>query len=238
MFAYMNGNGDKDGLKIVTILESTSSGQKSLVVSMSMPTAVTGMALRLKNTGSGADWFDVHLRFDERDADGQPIYIEGEFRLVLNRSQSTTTRICRFTTATLIPECRTPCSSTGTSRASTAMRQQLANTPSSSEEELQRPVSTRGGPHLLAVRLQREKRSEAERRDNSDSAANPLVCWFAQTIQQHSQFPRLEAPGHTLHHQVGNPASRASKSVPDATTRTPAVQGTLLTRSPTARSMP
>ena len=38
MFAYMNGDGDKDGFKIHYPGRSTSSGQKSLVVPMSMPT--------------------------------------------------------------------------------------------------------------------------------------------------------------------------------------------------------
>ena len=106
MFAYMNGDGDKDGFKIhypgryIFRTEITGGVDAD---------AVTGMALRLKNTGSGADWFDVPLRFDERGADGQPIFIAGDFRFNLGQSQiDPTARICRFTTATLIPGCRTP----------------------------------------------------------------------------------------------------------------------------------
>ena len=84
IFGYINGNGDKDGFKIVNpgtyIFRTTIGGGVDA-------DAVTGMALRLKNTGSGANWFDVHLRFDERGADGQPIFIAGEFGLVLSQSQ-------------------------------------------------------------------------------------------------------------------------------------------------------
>ena len=85
IFGYLNGNGDKDGFKIVTILEPTSS--EPTITGGVDADAVTGMALRLKNTGSGPDWFDVNLRWDERGADGQPIFIAGEFGLVLNQSQ-------------------------------------------------------------------------------------------------------------------------------------------------------
>ena len=84
MFAYMNGDGDKDGFKIHYpgryIFRTEITGGADV-------DAVTGMALRLKNTGSGADWYDVPLRFDERGADGQPIFIAGEFRFVLDQSQ-------------------------------------------------------------------------------------------------------------------------------------------------------
>ena len=84
MFAYMNGDGDKDGFKIhypgTYIFRTEITGGVDV-------DAVTGMALRLKNTGSGADWFDVPLRFEERGADGQPIFIAGEFRFVLGQSQ-------------------------------------------------------------------------------------------------------------------------------------------------------
>ena len=56
IFGYLNGNGDKDGFKIhypgTYIFRTTIAGGVDA-------DAVTGMALRLKNTGSGANWFDV-----------------------------------------------------------------------------------------------------------------------------------------------------------------------------------
>ena len=86
MFAYMNGDGDKDGLKIhypgIYIFRTEIAGGVDVDAD-----GVTGMALRLKNTGSGPDWFDVPLRFDEWGADGQPIFIAGEFRFNLGQSQ-------------------------------------------------------------------------------------------------------------------------------------------------------
>ena len=86
MFAYMNGDGDKDGFKIhypgTYIFRTEITGGVDVDAD-----AVTGMALRLKNTSNGATWLDVPLRFDERGADGQPIFIAGEFRLNLGQSQ-------------------------------------------------------------------------------------------------------------------------------------------------------
>ena len=53
MFGYINGDGDKDGFKIhypgTYIFRTEITGGVDA-------DAVTGMALRLKNTGSGADW--------------------------------------------------------------------------------------------------------------------------------------------------------------------------------------
>ena len=60
ILGYLNGNGDKDGFKIhypgIYIFRTEIAGGVDA-------DAVTGMALRLKNTGSGSDWFDVPLRF-------------------------------------------------------------------------------------------------------------------------------------------------------------------------------
>ena len=82
----MNGDGDKDGFKIhypgTYIFRTEITGGVDVDAD-----GVTGMALRLKNTGNGANWLNVPLRFDERDADGLAIYIAGEFRLVLSQSQ-------------------------------------------------------------------------------------------------------------------------------------------------------
>ena len=65
MFAYMNGDGDKDGLKIhypgIYIFRTEIAGGVDVDAD-----GVTGMALRLKNTGSGQDWFDVPLRWENR----------------------------------------------------------------------------------------------------------------------------------------------------------------------------
>ena len=85
MFAYMNGDGDKDGFQIhypgIYIFRTEITGGVDVDAD-----GVTGMALRIKNTGSGPDWFNVPLRW-ETDANDVRTYIEGEFRLVLNRSQ-------------------------------------------------------------------------------------------------------------------------------------------------------
>ena len=81
----MNGDGDKDGFQIhypgTYIFRTEITGGVDVDAD-----GVTGMALRLKNTGSGPGWFDVHLRW-ETDANDVRTYIEGEFRAVLSQSQ-------------------------------------------------------------------------------------------------------------------------------------------------------
>ena len=85
MFAYMNGDDDKDGLKIhypgIHIFRTEITGGVDVDAD-----AVTGMALHLKNTGNGATWLNVPLRW-ETDANDVRTYIAGEFRLNLSQSQ-------------------------------------------------------------------------------------------------------------------------------------------------------
>ena len=69
ILGYLNGNGDKDGFKIhnrgTYIFRTVITGGVDVDAN-----AVTGMALRVtRNNGSGQDWFDVHLRWDDRDAE-------------------------------------------------------------------------------------------------------------------------------------------------------------------------
>ena len=85
MFGYMNGDGDKDGLMIhypgIYIFRTEISGGVNID-----PDAVTGMALRMKNTGSGPDWYNVPLRW-RQGSNADRTYIEGEFKLVMSQSQ-------------------------------------------------------------------------------------------------------------------------------------------------------
>ena len=85
MFAYMNGDDDKDGFKIhypgIHIFRTEITGGVDVDAD-----AVTGMALHLKNTGNGATWLNVPLRW-ETDANDVRTYIAGEFRLNLSQSQ-------------------------------------------------------------------------------------------------------------------------------------------------------
>ena len=82
MFAYMNGDGDKDGFKIHypgTYIFRT------LITGGVDADAVTGMALRYRHTGG--NWLDVNLRWEGGYALDERTYIEGEFKLVLNQQQ-------------------------------------------------------------------------------------------------------------------------------------------------------
>ena len=82
LFGYLNGSGDKDGFKIhnpgTYIFRTEITGGIDA-------DAVTGMALRYRHTGG--NWLNVNLRWDERDANNNHIYIEGEFTLGLNQQQ-------------------------------------------------------------------------------------------------------------------------------------------------------